>query len=233
MTCNFIQQAIGYTKEKIMTDIEALLKKKDKKGADIHLLKKLIHDLICHDIRYITCNPLSEELNKCQEELGIINAGIVGHAAKVASDNRIFHGGSCKFDPPEDKKMYRSCDLSGALLDKAVAIAMGFTCIKNVDQMVESRVVDGLGGSCDSLYFYSACLAVIDNKLRIYSPSSGIDGWDIVKKERISIVALPVMFEAYMPAQKGRKHLSVIGEEPLIAAMRAFVFHRLGEEVRL
>lgn len=154
----------------------------------------------------------------------------VQREALGAVKNALFKGGLLNFTRPKDVKIHKVTELNGVLLDKAVAKAMGFPCVQNVDQAIDADT---------HMRFFSVCMAVVNNKLCIFAPSSDWkDGGPIIEKERISIRALHDIYEAHLASRNdscpGDGHSwPVAGGTALVAAMRAFVIHRLGEEVRL
>jgi hypothetical protein len=112
-------------------------------------------------------------------------------------------------------------DLTGAALDWAVAKCMGY---------VEQGVY-GPPEFRDSEVYLCYCGAVLNS---CYSPTTDwAQGGPIIERERISIrqwTNVPLV-HAYMP-QDDAPWVSD-GTSPLIAAMRAYVSSRLGDEVEV
>jgi hypothetical protein len=107
---------------------------------------------------------------------------------------------------------HKTSELTGALLDAAVAKAEGYIDL-------------------DSTWWETAQgrIGKID-----YQPS---DDWEhggpIIERERISIVYSGEYCAWQWTAGASLKPEGGCGETPLIAAMRAYVAHKLGEEVEL
>lgn len=135
---------------------------------------------------------------------------------------------------------HKVSELEGALLDAAVAKAEGF---RVVEQHGERRVVDDAGALVGYLRWphNPDCLP-----LAVYAPSVDWEqGGPIVERERITVFAwdahgrypsgwwLASTFEqgAYFNPEVSEP--DGIGPTPLIAAMRAYVASKLGEEVEL
>lgn len=127
---------------------------------------------------------------------------------------------------------HRTADLEGALLDAAVAKGLGMRYTSDVDQHVVIPHVPRLGQGTP-LAFYSVCLAAPADGLgpiRIFCPSTDwAQGGQIIERERIHLMARAGRWEA------AQHHGPGIGSGPtlLIAAMRAYVSSKFGDEVEL
>ena len=126
---------------------------------------------------------------------------------------------------------YRVCELNGALLDQAVAKSLGLMYDKAIDVHVEYPLHwEG------SPRYFSRCSAVIDGQIRQFSPSSSWgDGGPIIEQERITIGPAPKINHPHPFAAHatGDNQWPSFGDSPLIAAMRALVISRCGEDVVL
>jgi hypothetical protein len=120
---------------------------------------------------------------------------------------------------------HKTSDLSGALLDAAVALADGIT-------LVDRPTIDGMRA------VYSSAGSFRDD----YSPSTS---WalagPIIERERISVfwVSADHAWSAgvFLGITRDDPQLDVVpwcvGPTPLIAAMRAFVVSKVGREIDL
>lgn len=122
---------------------------------------------------------------------------------------------------------HKTAELTGALLDAAVAKAEGFPSfwIDPGDESREAACVLGPARAEDSRFDWS--------------PSSA---WEqagpIIEREQISMIIDSGFTEAFVNLNTNHGELaerdaSASGPTPLIAAMRAFVAHKLGDEVEL
>lgn len=137
---------------------------------------------------------------------------------------------------------HKTHELEGAFLDQAVAKSL---CLEHETQV--DRVTRG------GIGFFSVCMAVVDGGLRMFFPSSDWrDGGPIIERERIALVCVRPRndsndgqyWDAYFDAgytgpdgqvdsRDNRATQPMEGPTPLIAAMRALVAAKLGEEVEL
>jgi hypothetical protein len=130
---------------------------------------------------------------------------------------------------------YKTSELAGPQLDQAVAKACGYM----YDKAIDKEVVNALDGS-RPMAFFSFCSAVIDGRIRKFSPSSDwADGGPIIEKEGISVMrdaddvqkSWCACFRFWF--QGGLDTPWAEGPTQLIAAMRCFVARKFGEEVEL
>ena len=129
---------------------------------------------------------------------------------------------------------HKTSELTGARLDQAVAKACGYM----YDNAIDRTVVSSLDGSKTTLFF-SFCAAVIDGKIREFSPSSvWADGGPIIERKKIgcywieeeSLWRAGLDMHGYTPEfNLAQSH----GPTLLISAMRSFVTTNLGDEVEL
>lgn len=115
---------------------------------------------------------------------------------------------------------HKTAELEGALLDQAVAKAEGLAIILEVRPTNPPKP--------------AACWRAENGKpmwdLQPYRPSvDWATGGPIIERERIAVVHLGDSWLAECPNDAGRAK----GDIPLIAAMRAYVASKLGDEVDL
>lgn len=124
---------------------------------------------------------------------------------------------------------YNTSKLTGVILDQAVAKAMGFQYDKETDRRMSC-------GHPGILSFFSVCLAVVDGRIRVFSPSSDWkDGGPLIERENIDIYhfgreILPSLWECAAEVNAGHRQY---GETVLMAAMRCLVASKFGGEVDL
>lgn len=133
---------------------------------------------------------------------------------------------------------YKTAELSGALLRRAAAMALSYR-VEREDPTLSSWVVWTPDGGVHSLSKRGWCPdlkweyggPLLDGYLIATAPVRAADGsivWCAWVEEPDSLADEDLYFERYNdPSAPGR------GPTPLIAAMRAFVASKLGEEVEL
>jgi hypothetical protein len=132
---------------------------------------------------------------------------------------------------------HRVSELEGALLDAAVALALGYKHLGAVG--VNYRNTDGkpfcLSGCNDwwqdegGHFLCSGCHGFPDGYSENWS-----DGGPIIERERITVQPMDFMRRTDWQASTDRFLRTLQdGPTPLIAAMRAYVASKLGEEVEL
>lgn len=110
------------------------------------------------------------------------------------------------------RRMMRTSELTGALLDYWVARAEGFS---------DAKIVGEQGNPNDEF-----CLI----NRRPYMPSTDwAQGGPVIEREEISL--LPGPWSAQVFLEDGLRSFEGIGLTPLIAAMRAYVASKFGDEV--
>ena len=114
----------------------------------------------------------------------------------------------------------KTSELTGKQLDYAVAMAEGYT--PYTDGI--SWIID-VGGACTQLFKYS---------------SKWVAGGPIIEREKIDVsfinseyAARGEGWEAYCMTPDWKLQYNAVGQTPLIAAMRAYVMARLGDEVEV
>jgi hypothetical protein len=130
---------------------------------------------------------------------------------------------------------YKVCELEGARLDAAVAKAKGWE-----QQECEGEV---WWWGCDAKWRYTTGNA--EMRVRHFNPSTDwSDGGPIIERERIGVYSgvdpytgdpyrssVSLWFASEGGTRAGR--INTTGPTPLIAAMRAYVASKLGDEVEL
>jgi hypothetical protein len=123
---------------------------------------------------------------------------------------------------------HKTSELSGALLDVAVAKAEGLIWDGVVERM---RVLDLPTSDEYTDEFISVCGP--DRKFKRFSPSSDwAHGGPIIDRERISLLHSDNHPSGY-PWMALKGSASGHGLTAQVAAMRAYVAHKLGDEVEL
>ena len=140
---------------------------------------------------------------------------------------------------------YKTRELTGGRLDQAVAKACGYIYDKNIS---EDFIVTSLNQTIPprppEVVHREVCRVVIDGQERSFCPSSEwVHGGPIIERERISVMASTLsMWDAvvngFHSIEGGMTHgidgaMAEDAPTPLVAAMRAFVAHKLGDEVDL
>jgi hypothetical protein len=112
---------------------------------------------------------------------------------------------------------YKTSELEGQLLDRAVVIALGLPLAPD---FMSATYVPAWGG--------------VGLTLEVLEPSSEWEhGGPIIERERITIAAPTRPEHADWMARMGERPFDWHGPTPLIAAMRAYVASKLGDEVEL
>jgi hypothetical protein len=122
---------------------------------------------------------------------------------------------------------HKVCDLQGALLDAAVAKA-------------EGHPIERSAAGCRVKPVDTGNWLIPGDPYTGYAPSTyWEDGGPIIARERISIVACEVRGQIGYFASTDKygwcidEDMGITGPTPLVAAMRAFVRAKLGDEVEL
>jgi hypothetical protein len=127
---------------------------------------------------------------------------------------------------------YKVCELEGALLDAAVAAALG----ERYDGLTLIRWIDG------GPYLSPAVMS--DDCAEMFEPSrEWAHGGPIIEREQIGLTYIPTndLGDAAFwcasilrdPASERTKLFEGFHASPLVAAMRAFVASKLGDEIDL
>lgn len=122
---------------------------------------------------------------------------------------------------------YKTSELSGAMLDAAVAKALGMSCRI---QHYSKEQWDGIQQPFDG----DACIV----SCMLFQPStSWTQGGPIIGRERIGTTwpeeSPPVGYEWHANLARPEASFNAYGPTPLIAAMRSYVSSKLGDEVEL
>jgi hypothetical protein len=121
---------------------------------------------------------------------------------------------------------YKTSELEGARLDAAVAKAKGWE-----QQECEGEV---WWWGCDAKWRYTTGNA--EMRVRHFNPSTDwSDGGPIIERERIDVIRnhLEEVWASYAGPHSFTNRVRAEGPTPLIAAMRAYVASKLGDEVEL
>ncbi len=132
---------------------------------------------------------------------------------------------------------YKTRELDGARLNQAVAHALGYRYEVVIDR-------DVVGPHTQPTLYFSICMAVVNNRLRTFSPAYDWgDGGPIIANNRISLACVSsvddgVRWEASTTGglcvcSERDDNMEREGAAPLIAAMRAFVVSSVGETISL
>jgi len=124
---------------------------------------------------------------------------------------------------------HKTATLEGALLDAAVAKALGWKVTRDPEEQ---------GGGLDALDVQAQRGHILSDESSGWSPSrQWEDGGPIIERERIDLLWLDAArgwsanFEIHVG--QGEEEHRHTGPTPLIAAMRAYVASRFGDEVEL
>ena len=133
---------------------------------------------------------------------------------------------------------YKTCELTGGRLDQAVAKACGYIYDKNISEDVIVTSLDPTIPPRPPEHVHrEVCRVVIDGQERSFCPSSEwVHGGPIIEREGISVRvrrAFGLKLNTWWGLMGLDNEWPSVGDSPLQAAMRAFVAHKLGDEVDL